>query len=124
MLPRDGAAVAPHVQPCRCRRFPDCDDGGVDRARIADRLGRGPVGVRLAGRRHRRRPGRGRRGLPSLPGRLPVIGTLFSTPRPEPGHLLPALAGGLVLLVGLPVFVVTGWSLAGWGLATVLYVAV
>jgi hypothetical protein len=46
------------------------------------------------------------------------------TPRPEPGHLLPALAGGLVLLVALAVFLVAGWHLAGWGLAAVLYVAV
>ena len=48
----------------------------------------------------------------------------FSTPRPEPGHLLPALAGALVILVALPVFVVAGWNLAGWGLAAVLYAAV
>ena len=53
-----------------------------------------------------------------------MIGELFSTPRPEPGHLLPALAGGFVLVVALPVFLVTGWSLAGWALATVLYAAV
>jgi hypothetical protein len=46
------------------------------------------------------------------------------TPRPEPGHLLPALAGGVVLLVALPVFLVAGWPIAGWALASVLYVAV
>jgi hypothetical protein len=46
------------------------------------------------------------------------------TPRPEPGHLLPALAGGVVLLVALPVFLVADWPLGGWALATVLYVAV
>jgi hypothetical protein len=46
------------------------------------------------------------------------------TPRPEPGHLLPALAGGAVLLVALPIFLVAGWPIAGWALATVLYVAV
>lgn len=46
------------------------------------------------------------------------------TPRPEPGHLLPALAGGVVLLVALPIFLVAGWPLGGWALATVLYVAV
>jgi len=50
-------------------------------------------------------------------------GTLLA-PRPEPSHLLPALAGGLVLLLALPVFLVTGWRLAGWALAAVLYVAV
>jgi hypothetical protein len=49
---------------------------------------------------------------------------LFSTPRPEPGHVLPALGGGAVVLLALPVFLVAGWSLAGWGLAAVLWVAV
>jgi hypothetical protein len=46
------------------------------------------------------------------------------TPRPEPGHLLPALAGGIVLLIALPVFLIAGWPIGGWALATVLYVAV
>jgi hypothetical protein len=46
------------------------------------------------------------------------------TPRPEPGHLLPALAGGVVLLVALPIFLVAEWPIGGWALATVLFVAV
>ena len=45
------------------------------------------------------------------------------TPRPEPGHLLPAIGGGIVLLVALPVFLIAGWPIGGWALATVLYVA-
>lgn len=49
---------------------------------------------------------------------------LFSTPRPEPNHLLPALGSGLVVLLALPVFLLAGWGLAGWGLAAVLWVAV
>jgi hypothetical protein len=49
---------------------------------------------------------------------------LFSTPRPEPGHLLPALGSGMIVLLALPVFLVTGWSLTGWALAAVLWVAV
>jgi hypothetical protein len=49
---------------------------------------------------------------------------LFSTPRPEPNHLLPALGSAAVLLLALPVFLLTGWPLAGWGLAVVLWVAV
>ena len=49
---------------------------------------------------------------------------LFSTPRPEPGHLLPALGGAAIVLLALPVFFVAGWSIAGWGLAAVLWVAV
>lgn len=46
------------------------------------------------------------------------------TPRPEPGHLLPAVAGGVVLLIALPVFIIADWPIGGWALATVLYVAV
>ena len=49
---------------------------------------------------------------------------LFSTPRPEPGHFLPALAGGVIVLLALPVFLLAGWRLAGWALAAVLWVAV
>jgi hypothetical protein len=50
--------------------------------------------------------------------------SVFSTPRPEPGHLLPALGSAVVVLLALPVFLLAGWSLAGWGLAAVLWVAV
>jgi hypothetical protein len=49
---------------------------------------------------------------------------LFSTPRPEPSHLLPALGGALVVLLALPVFLLAGWPIGGWGLAAVLWVAV
>ena len=49
---------------------------------------------------------------------------LFSTPRPEPNHVLPALGSALIILIALPVFLLAGWSLAGWGLAAVLWVAV
>jgi hypothetical protein len=49
---------------------------------------------------------------------------LFSTPRPEPGHLVPALGSAAIVLLALPVFLVAGWPLAGWGLAAVLWVAV
>jgi hypothetical protein len=48
----------------------------------------------------------------------------FLTPRPEPGHLLPAIAGGAVLLLALPVFLIAGWPIGGWALAAVLYAAV
>lgn len=53
-----------------------------------------------------------------------MFGTLFSTPRPEPGHLLPALAGALTIALALPVFVLAHLSLGGWALAAVLWVAV
>lgn len=53
-----------------------------------------------------------------------IGGTVFSESRPEPSHLIPALVGGLVLAIALPVFLIASWNLAGWGLATVLYVAI
>ena len=46
------------------------------------------------------------------------------TPRPEPGHVLPALGGGVVLALTLPVFIVAGWPVKAWMLATVLFAAV
>jgi hypothetical protein len=49
---------------------------------------------------------------------------LFSTPRPEPNHVMPALGSGLIILFALPVFLLVGWPLAGWGIAAVLWVAV
>jgi hypothetical protein len=48
---------------------------------------------------------------------------LFATPRPVPGRLIPVLGGALVLVVALPIFVLAGWRLAGWGLGAVLWVA-
>ena len=49
---------------------------------------------------------------------------LFSTPRPEPNHVLPALGSGIVIALALPVFLLAGWDVAGWGLAAVIWVAV
>ena len=53
-----------------------------------------------------------------------IPSALFSTPRPEPNHVLPALGSGVVLVLALPVFLLAGWDVAGWGLAAVLWVAV
>ena len=49
---------------------------------------------------------------------------LLSTPRPEPGHLLPALAGSLVILFALPLFLILDWRLSAWALAAVLWAAI
>ena len=46
---------------------------------------------------------------------------VFSTPRPIPGRLMPALAGSAVIALALPVFAVAGWPLSGWALAAVLW---
>lgn len=48
---------------------------------------------------------------------------VFSTPRPVPGRLAPALAGTAVIALALPVFAVAGWPLEGWLLAAVLWAA-
>ena len=48
---------------------------------------------------------------------------VFTTPRPVPGRLLPALAGSAVIVLALPVFAVAGWPMGGWTLAFVLWVA-
>jgi hypothetical protein len=53
-----------------------------------------------------------------------ATGGLFSTPRPEPGHLLPALGGGALILAALPIFLLLGWPVSGWALAAVLWVFV
>ena len=50
-----------------------------------------------------------------------MLGSVFSSPRDEPNHLLPAACGTVVLLLLLPVFLIVGWSVAGWGLAAVLW---
>ena len=49
---------------------------------------------------------------------------LFSTPRPEPGHLLPAVGSAALLGAALPVFLLLDWPLTGWALAVLLWVFV
>ena len=51
-------------------------------------------------------------------------GGLLATPRPEPGHLLPALAGSVVILVALPLFLLLGWHMTAWALAAVLWLGI
>jgi hypothetical protein len=50
-----------------------------------------------------------------------MLDGLFSTRRAEPSHVLPAAGGTLVLALMLPVVALLGWSIAGWGLAVVLW---
>ena len=50
-----------------------------------------------------------------------MLGALFSNPRSEPDHRLPALGGTVVLALLLPVVALAGWSVAGWGLAALLW---
>ena len=48
--------------------------------------------------------------------------TTTLTPRPMPERRLPVIAGGAVVALALPVFLVAGWSLSGWVVAAVLWV--
>jgi hypothetical protein len=50
-----------------------------------------------------------------------MLGTLFSTRRAEPDHLLPAAGGTVVIALLLPVVALLGWSIAGWALAALLW---
>ena len=45
----------------------------------------------------------------------------FSTPRPAPSRALPVLAGGVVVALALPVFLIAEWRLDGWVLGAVLW---
>jgi hypothetical protein len=47
----------------------------------------------------------------------------FSTPRPVPNRRIPTITGAVVVALALPVVLVGDWSVAGWALAAVLWVA-
>jgi hypothetical protein len=44
-------------------------------------------------------------------------------PRPMPRRVVPVAAGGFVVAVALPIFLVAGWRLTAWALAALLWVA-
>ena len=47
----------------------------------------------------------------------------LTDPRTAPPTLLPALAGGIVVLTALPIFLIAGWRVEGWALGAVLWFA-
>lgn len=49
---------------------------------------------------------------------------MLGAPRPVPSRTIPVAAGGLVIALALPLFVLAGWRLAGWAIAAVLWVGV
>src|SRR4051794_32597174 len=124
MLAADGARPSPDASSRRRRRNAARRHARMHRRRRADRLARGEDRDRDPDRRRPRDPARRLRRLPALPRDLLMREGIFVTPRPAPGKLLPALAGVFVLLLALPVFLLVGWSLAGWGLGVVLWLAV
>lgn len=45
----------------------------------------------------------------------------WTQPRVAPPHTLPAIAATFVVVLALPVFLLAGWPLAGWGVGAVLW---
>ena len=45
----------------------------------------------------------------------------WTEPRSAPPALLPAAAGGIVIAVALPIFLLAGWRVTGWGIGAVLW---
>jgi hypothetical protein len=45
----------------------------------------------------------------------------WTEPRQAPPALLPAAAGGIVLAVALPIFLLAGWRVSGWAIGAVLW---
>jgi len=45
----------------------------------------------------------------------------LTEPRQAPPTLLPAAAGGIVIAVALPIFLLAGWRVSGWGIGAVLW---
>ena len=50
--------------------------------------------------------------------------TALGAPRPIPSRVIPAAAGGVVVALALPVFLVAGWPVGGWAIAAVLWLGV
>lgn len=48
--------------------------------------------------------------------------TTTLTPRPMPERRLPVVAGGAVVALALPIFLVAGWPVRGWALGAVLWI--
>jgi len=51
------------------------------------------------------------------------VPTTALTPRPLPERRLPVIAGGAVVALALPIFLIAGWPIRGWALGAVLWVA-
>jgi hypothetical protein len=45
----------------------------------------------------------------------------WTEPRQAPPTLLPAAAGGIVIAVALPIFLLAGWRVSGWAIGAVLW---
>src|SRR5436190_16858053 len=104
----DGAHLSPQLPAGRRRGGPVRLDRGVHRPRRGDRLGGGKRRLRSRLRRGRRDPGGCRGDDPAVPESLM---SAWTQPRRPPPALLPAIAGTLVVMLALPVFLLDGWRI-------------
>jgi hypothetical protein len=49
---------------------------------------------------------------------------VLGAPRPVPSRAIPFLGGALVIALALPIFLLAGWKLTGWGLGALIWVGV
>jgi hypothetical protein len=54
---------------------------------------------------------------------MAIFHGLIEKPRPMPRRMLPTVAAGAAVLLALPVYALLGWSLKGWALGAVLFLA-
>src|SRR3954453_16908582 len=115
---RTGAAPATDVLPRRGRQRADWIHGSVHRRGHVDRLGDRKNRLRARLRRCRRYPRRRRHDRDQVPEHLMPAWTEPST---APPALLPAAAGGIVIAVALPIFLLASWRVTGWAIGAVLW---
>lgn len=48
--------------------------------------------------------------------------SILTTPRPVPNRIVPLVAGAGLLVLALPIYLLLGWRVQGWGLAALLWV--
>ena len=122
MLASDGAQFSPVARPGRSGCGTGRNHGGRHR--------RGRPG-RLGGEAHGRSERSSERSSGSPPGSSPCTAATAESSRERrlgnawtrPTSHLPKLAGGAVIILGLPVFLAAGLPVRGWLLAAVLWVA-
>src|SRR5437868_10007192 len=115
---RTGAARAVVVYPRRRRQCAHRVHGSVHRRGHVDRLGVRETRLWARLRRRRRHPRRRCRHRDQVPQHLMPA---WTEPRTAPPALLPAIAGGIVVLLALPIFLIAGWRVSGWALGAVLW---
>src|SRR3954466_10810162 len=115
---RTGAARAVVVYPRRRRQRAHRVHGSMHRRGHVDRLGVRETRLWARLRRRRRRPRRGRRHRDQVPQHLMPA---WTEPRTAPPTLLPAVAGAIVVALGLPIFLLAGWRVSGWAIGAVLW---